>query len=75
MGLKDGVYRFVGEDGSLGYRKGSLYVLKLSRGRYARVVIRESTGIEVPNGLPCPYGSETAFRANWVEVVPTEGTE
>lgn len=57
--------RFVGEDGSLGYRTGRTYYLRITRAPLSStpVTIRRRSGF----GL-CPYASEEAFRANWQPV-------
>lgn len=54
--------RFVGEDGSMGYRTGQIYRLRIERpGRSWPVAV---TGLE-PHGPWCPYGSEDAYVRNW----------
>lgn len=63
-----GVFRFVGKDGSLGYRNGKLYYLDVGPGDHP-VVIRSATGIDCADGLsPVPYSSDRTFRANWDQV-------
>lgn len=57
--------RFTGTDGSLGYRNGKVYDLRIQRiaGAEHPITIRRRTGF----GL-CPYRSEQAFWANWEPV-------
>ena len=56
--------RFVGADGSLGYRNGLVYDLYVwSTTRYPVVIRRMDGGY-------CPYSSEVAFGRNW-EIVDT----
>jgi hypothetical protein len=53
--------RFVGTDGSLGYRYGETYTLVVRRDHpYWSVTIRREDG----SGF-CPYASEEAFERNW----------
>jgi len=52
---------FAGQDGSLGYRKGVVYTLKLRN--TGGVTIRRSDG----SGA-CPYASLSAFFRNWKDV-------
>ena len=52
--------KFIGEDGSLGYRKGEVY----------RLVI---DGNKIREPRPCPYSSVEAFLANWEPVEETPG--
>lgn len=62
-------YRFIGTDGSLGYRKGQVYVLVVDRpGEKYPVQI-------VGGGVPCPYSSEAAFRENWEQATGTTPPE
>lgn len=62
--------RFVGEDGSLGYRKGAIYSLRMdptpTNPDWA-VVVWRSDG----SGM-CPYSSNAAFKRNW-ELLEDEG--
>ncbi len=44
--------RFVGRDGSFGYRHGYMYDLMIDGNRIVRPT-------------PCPYGSVEAFLRNW----------
>jgi hypothetical protein len=53
--------RFVGEDGSLGYRHGQVYGLTLSAAPW-----RPGPTILAPT--PCPYESWRAFWRNWEPV-------
>lgn len=52
--------RFVGKDGSLGYRTGFVYTLEL-RHSFRRWSIRR---LPARDGF-CPYGSWNAFLRNW----------
>jgi hypothetical protein len=55
-------YRFIGEDGSLGYRHGRIYRLVLA-------VPGHGWPIEIIDGGQfCPYDSEEAFSRNWEPV-------
>ena len=44
--------RFIGQDGSLGYRNGENYLLTVR-------------GNEIVKPIRCPYGSVEAFLRNW----------
>ena len=63
--------QFIGEDGSLGYTKGKVYPLIISKlGWFSRVmrgVTLEIVGVD-GKGY-CPYESEWSFYKNW-SVVP-----
>lgn len=71
--------RFIGTDGSMKLRKGSVYMVRLepaplgSRARLLAYILREG-GVVVTS----PYGSSDAFFRNWstnvggVELVPGE---
>lgn len=52
--------RFIGEDGSLGYRHGEWYELRfLDSEKYPAVIER------LDGSGRCPYGSLTALLRNW----------
>jgi len=57
------IARFIGQDGSLGYRTGQVYHLDVRR-----AIFSDKPHILRPR--PCPYSSWAAFWANW-ELVPT----
>lgn len=62
LGWKRVQARFIGEDGSLGYRTQRVYTLwvrGLGTGR--AIYIRRQSGFGW-----CPYATEDAFRRNWV---------
>lgn len=50
--------QFIGEDGSLGYRKKRIYKLKLTEGSNTIVSDDKLT-------QPCPYESIYSFFKNW----------
>jgi hypothetical protein len=52
---------FTGTDGSMGYRKGELYSLKVAGSHGVAVQRLDGTG-------KCPYQSLSAFLANWSDV-------
>lgn len=54
--------RYIGTDGSLGYRTGKAYYLRVARAPLSStpITVRRRLGF----GL-CPYASEAAFRRNW----------
>lgn len=59
--------RFVGEDGSLGYIKGRIYVLCMGTWfdfRRFKLAPRIVYALENHSGA-CPYGSQEAFNSNW----------
>lgn len=56
------LFRFIGEDGSLGYRKGKIYMLEL-RGRGMTEL-----GVIIDAPVRCPYSSWEAFFENWERV-------
>jgi hypothetical protein len=53
-----GLFRFKGEDGSLGYRKGRIYRLKITGWQIIC--------IQLP--YRCPYDSWELFFENWEKV-------
>lgn len=56
------IARFIGEDGSMGYRKGQEYELRLvSPGTIGVLAVQRTSD----GGGLCPYGSEGAFLRNW----------
>lgn len=62
--------RFIGEDGSLGYVKGRIYVLCLATWfdfRRFKLAPRIVYSFENHRGA-CPYGSQEAFNKNWEKV-------
>lgn len=60
--------RFVGQDGSLGYRHGSTYRLNVWLNS-----VRDIEGV----GLECPYSNAEAFLRNWsdIRVIQVVGEE
>lgn len=53
------LFKFIGDDNSLGYIKGKIYMLELQgRGMYGKV--------EIILPKRCPYDSWNAFFENWV---------
>lgn len=68
--LSRGSFRFTGEDGSLGYRKGRDYDLVLAmpgeRGHAVQIVA---------GGEPCPYSSVASFERNWERVADKTSVE
>lgn len=58
--------KFIGEDGSMGFRNGSIYSLRTEikkdsfLGRKAWLCIED-----VRHGFVCPYSSLEAFLENW----------
>ncbi len=79
---KTGVYRFIGEDGSLGYRTNRIYELEFVDPRgYGKLAVQRRLSLlwlAIPGGIFigmkmanrgfCPYSTTQAFRDNW-EVV------
>jgi len=57
------IARFIGTDGSLGYRTGQVYRLDVRR-----AIFTDKPSIRSP--YACPYGSWAAFWANWELVTP-----
>lgn len=53
------VAKFRGADGSLGYRKGKDYLLRVSLGKYLMIKRLDGTGI-------CPYSGIKTFLNNWI---------
>lgn len=53
--------KFIGQDGSMGFRRGRVYNLEVAGGRGRRPPV-----IVWP--VRCPYGSWDAFYANWQKV-------
>ena len=61
------VYRYTGEDGSMGYRRGQLYALKTRRGTwFERYFYGWYVIIEAP--IFVPYSGMDTFYDNWVLV-------
>ena len=58
--------RFIGADGSLGFRNGSEYVIKIYFGNKIYVSCKDH--------LTCPYDTENALLKNW-EIHTGECTE
>lgn len=54
-------FRFIGKDGSMGLKKGSIYKL-------TTMIIGGYIVVRWDKGKPCPYSSLEAFLLNW-EVV------
>ena len=52
--------RFIGEDGSMGLRKGQIYNIWLSSASNY-ILVRWNKGV-------CPYTSPKSFSMNWEEV-------
>jgi hypothetical protein len=72
----EGRYRFIGTDGSLGFRKGRVYSVSIDKPgpRHAiEIRVLKTTGV----GIRVPYGSENSFGANWqpAERKPSDTTE
>jgi hypothetical protein len=59
--------RFVGEDGSLGYRHGKEYTLKVSEGVFFYALKVERTGLQkfMYGAGACPYKTVDSFKKNW----------
>lgn len=67
--------KFIGENGSLGYKRGKEYYLSLSSYRYGLFGYREGIQIELfyykemLNGVGiCPYSSLESFLSNWTNI-------
>ena len=54
------VATFIGEDGSRGFEKGTVYILKMKITDSYIIVSSENN-----EGLWCPYGSMNTFLENW----------
>lgn len=64
MTPRSGLYTFIGEDKSLGYRNGRVYALSITV--YSPDNVRIAPVFPHLGGQPCPYESVTAFYRNWV---------
>lgn len=65
-------YKFVGEDGSLGLRKGKKYLVILKLQYNSKTILAEMYerlffGLLLEKGS-CPYGSMQAFERNWHKI-------
>ena len=52
--------KFIGQDGSMGYKNGEVYTI-LVEDRTDHLVVTEGSGLY----QPCPYSNQAAFEANW----------
>lgn len=71
MSPESGRYMFIGKDGSLGYRTGRVYRLRVSSVFHYPVFIKRT---DSPLGA-CPYSSEAAFWQNWERVASDSSRE
>lgn len=75
------IARFIGTDGSMGYRHGQIYTLHISQREYSFLhpFTRKSVDVKVtiigpPPLSMCPYTSWKTFRQNW-EIIDPKGGE
>lgn len=55
---------FIGKDGSLGYKHGQYYNLKIVQGRFI-IVEAETPTLET---RPCPYDTVHTLLENWTHI-------
>lgn len=65
------IAKFIGKDGSLGYKRGKFYPLLVSRlGWFERLIRPWTLEIQRIDGTGyCPYSTEGTFLKNWL-IVP-----
>jgi hypothetical protein len=65
-------FRFIGEDGSMGYRAGKIYLLTISdwyhNGVSTLSIISSLPRVFKKIGIYCPYSSCETFFKNWERV-------
>ena len=54
------IAKFIGEDGSGGFKKGAMYLLKIKI-TYGYIIVSSENN----KSLWCPYGSLNTFLENW----------
>ena len=63
--MKD-LFRFIGKDGSMGYRKGQVYMLEIWG--YQQPVIKAPILVPPHTATQIPYTSWNALLENWERV-------
>lgn len=56
-----GAFRFIGQDGSMGLKRGTVYIVKVMTISAEGTLRAEILRI----GFRCPYSSWATFRQNW----------
>lgn len=71
MLIKDntGVFKFIGQDGSMGFMKNRLYRLRLEKNESSTVLGTIIIAKDINSKKQCPYSSMDMFWNNW-EYVP-----
>lgn len=63
--MKTEFYRFKGQDGSLGLKKGTFYVIGLKRYLFSKKILAYIYLTKEGRALTCPYTSIETFNQNW----------
>jgi len=62
-------YRFIGQDGSMGYRNGKVYRVVIVDERYdGSLLIAAGNWFTLWSKPTIPYNSKEAFERNWQKV-------
>ena len=60
------LYKFIGQDGSLGLRKYSVYYIRLRKKLFGKLVAYIEVGYKTI--ITCPYTNIKTFNENWEEI-------
>lgn len=61
-------YKFIGQNGSLGLKKGTYYVVRIRRYPFTKKVLAYIYDNGEKEGVTCPYTSIDTFNKNWVRM-------
>jgi len=61
------LFKFTGEDGSMGFCNGEIYLLKIMAGS-SNILITTSSPTAMERWQVCPYDSWFSFFQNWERV-------